>query len=81
MIQEEIKRILNEPVSRSSDSAKQQVSKRCKDLATFMESLMDKITKSDHGKSDEIQAEEDSFSVLNAIFANSERIFSVSRHR
>ena len=62
-IQDEIKRILSEPISRSSESAKQQVSKRCKDLATFMESLMDKITKSDQGKFGEIQLEDASFSV------------------
>lgn len=62
-IQDEIKRILSEPISRSSESAKQQVSKRCKDLATFMESLMDKITKSDQGKFGEIKLEDASFSV------------------
>lgn len=53
--------MLNEPILRSSDSAKQQVSKRCKDLATFMESLMDEITKPE--KLDEAQAEDDSFLV------------------
>ena len=55
IIIEEIKRMLNEPVHRSSESAKQQVSKRCKDLATFMESLMDEITKPE--KFDETQVE------------------------
>lgn len=45
-IQEEIMKMLAEPVSRSSDTAKQQVSKRCKALASFMETLMDEVTAS-----------------------------------
>uniref|UniRef100_A0A0A9VU86 Period circadian protein n=2 Tax=Lygus hesperus TaxID=30085 RepID=A0A0A9VU86_LYGHE len=45
IVKEEIKYLLNETVVRSPETAKQQVSKRCKDLAAFMENLMDEITK------------------------------------
>lgn len=45
-IQDEILKMLTEPVSRPSDTVKQQVSKRCKVLASFMETLMDEVTKS-----------------------------------
>lgn len=44
-MQEDILALLAEPVSRPSDTAKQQVSKRCKALASFMETLMDDVTK------------------------------------
>ena len=46
MIQEEILKILNETVTRPSDTVKQQVSKRCQVLASFMETLMDEVTNS-----------------------------------
>lgn len=45
IIQEEILNILIEPISRPSDTAKQQVSKRCQALASFMETLMDEVTR------------------------------------
>ncbi|BET00504.1 Period circadian protein [Nesidiocoris tenuis] len=45
IVQEEIKCLLNETVVRSTETAKQQVSKRCQDLAAFMENLVDEITK------------------------------------
>lgn len=45
-IQEEILKLLTEPISRPSDTVKQQVSKRCQALASFMETLMDEVTKS-----------------------------------
>lgn len=47
MIQEEIFKLLDDPVPRSSETVKQQVSKRCQALANFMESLMTEINKSD----------------------------------
>ncbi|XP_065349399.1 period circadian protein isoform X1 [Cloeon dipterum] len=62
IIQEEILFMLNQPVTRPLETAKQQVSKRCKDLATFMESLMDeKISKPDLKV--DLPPEEQSFSV------------------
>lgn len=45
-IQDEILKLLTEPVARPSDTIKQQVSKRCQVLANFMETLMDEVTKS-----------------------------------
>lgn len=62
IVQEEIKCLLNETVTRTSETAKQQVSKRCKDLAAFMENLMDEITKPPDLKVD-VPTEEQSFSV------------------
>ncbi|CAH0556603.1 unnamed protein product [Brassicogethes aeneus] len=46
IIQEEILVLLNDELSRPSEAAKHEVSKRCKDLANFMESLMDEVNKS-----------------------------------
>lgn len=46
IIREEILKLLTEPVTRPSDTVKQQVSKRCQALASFMETLMDEVTKS-----------------------------------
>lgn len=46
-IQDDILKMLTEPVTRPSDTAKQQVSERCQVLASFMEALMDEVTKSD----------------------------------
>lgn len=45
IIREEILKLLNEIVTRPSDTVKQQVSKRCQALASFMETLMDEVTK------------------------------------
>lgn len=45
LIQEEILKMLTEPVIRPSDTVKQEVSKRCQVLASFMETLMDEVTK------------------------------------
>lgn len=41
----EILRLMIEPVLRSQDSVKQEVSKRCQALASFMETLMSEVTK------------------------------------
>lgn len=46
IIRDEILKLLTEPVTRPSDTVKQQVSKRCQALASFMETLMDEVTKS-----------------------------------
>lgn len=46
IIREQILKLLTEPVTRPSDTVKQQVSKRCQALASFMETLMDEVTKS-----------------------------------
>lgn len=46
-IQVEVLKLLSEPVPRPSDSVKQQVSKRCQALASFMESLMDEVKRHD----------------------------------
>jgi len=46
VIQDEILKLLTEPVTRPSDTVKQQVSKRCQALASFMETLMDEVIKS-----------------------------------
>ncbi|XP_052889836.1 period circadian protein [Anopheles moucheti] len=43
MIEEQILRMLKEPVAKPSDMVKQEVSKRCKALASFMEELMDEV--------------------------------------
>lgn len=43
-IEEQILRLLREPVAKPSDMVKQEVSKRCKALASFMETLMDEVT-------------------------------------
>jgi period circadian protein 2 len=45
-IQDEILKMLTEPITRPSDTVKQQVSKRCQVLASFMETLMDEVTQS-----------------------------------
>lgn len=47
LIKEKIIHLLAEPVSRPFDTVKQQVSKRCQALASFMETLMDEVTSSD----------------------------------
>lgn len=47
IVQCEILKMLQEPITRPSDTVKQQVSKRCQVLANFMENLMDEVTKSD----------------------------------
>ncbi|XP_037914579.1 period circadian protein isoform X3 [Hermetia illucens] len=46
-LREEILQLLSETVSRTSDTAKQEVSKRCQALASFMETLMDEVTRKD----------------------------------
>ncbi|XP_059620857.1 period circadian protein isoform X2 [Phlebotomus argentipes] len=45
--QEKILCLLTEPVSKDLDTVKQQVSKRCLALASFMETLMDEVTRPD----------------------------------
>lgn len=49
-IQDDILKMLTEPVTRPSDTVKQQVSMRCQVLASFMETLMDEVTKSESKK-------------------------------
>ncbi|KAK9869818.1 hypothetical protein WA026_003547 [Henosepilachna vigintioctopunctata] len=44
-VQGEILLLLNKEITRPNDAAKHEVSKRCKDLANFMESLMDEVKK------------------------------------
>uniref|UniRef100_A0A182QGN9 Period circadian protein n=1 Tax=Anopheles farauti TaxID=69004 RepID=A0A182QGN9_9DIPT len=44
IVEEQILRLLKEPVAKPSDMVKQEVSKRCKALASFMEELMDEVT-------------------------------------
>ncbi|KAK9736489.1 Period protein 2/3C-terminal region [Popillia japonica] len=46
LIQEEILVLLNKELSRPNEVVKHEVSKRCKDLATFMETLMHEVSKS-----------------------------------
>ncbi|XP_068903032.1 period circadian protein isoform X3 [Tenebrio molitor] len=46
LIQGEILLLLNKELSRPSEAAKHEVSRRCKDLANFMEYLMDEVNKS-----------------------------------
>lgn len=46
-LQEEILKLLLEPVSRPTDMIKKQVSKRCQALASFMETLIDDVTRQD----------------------------------
>lgn len=46
IIREEILKLLSESVIRPNDTVKQQVSKRCQALASFMETLMEEVTKS-----------------------------------
>lgn len=43
-LQEDIIKLLSEPVSRPSDTVKEQVSKRCQALASFMETLIGDVT-------------------------------------
>lgn len=49
-IQDDILKMLTEPVTRPSDTVKQQVSMRCQVLASFMETLMDEVTNSESKK-------------------------------
>ncbi|KAH8396277.1 hypothetical protein KR222_007224 [Zaprionus bogoriensis] len=46
-IKEDIVKLLAESVSRPSDTVKQEVSRRCQALASFMETLMDEVTRAD----------------------------------
>ncbi|XP_017137127.1 period circadian protein isoform X2 [Drosophila miranda] len=46
-IKEEIVNLLAEKVSRPSDTVKQEVSRRCQALASFMETLMDEVSRAD----------------------------------
>lgn len=66
IVQEEIKCLLNETIVRNCETAKQQVTKRCKDLAAFMENLMDELTKPPNLKVD-VPTEEQSFSERDSV--------------
>lgn len=44
---EEILKLLSETLSRPSDTVKQEVSRRCQALASFMETLMDEVSRND----------------------------------
>ncbi|XP_017478335.1 PREDICTED: period circadian protein isoform X2 [Rhagoletis zephyria] len=46
-IKDEILKLLDETISRPSDTVKQEVSRRCQALASFMETLMDEVTRTD----------------------------------
>ncbi|KAI8033956.1 hypothetical protein M5D96_013288 [Drosophila gunungcola] len=46
-IKEDIVKLLAETVSRPSDTVKQEVSRRCQALASFMETLMDEVSRAD----------------------------------
>nr|ABB20914.1 period [Ceratitis capitata] len=46
-IKDEILKLLEESISRPSDTVKQEVSRRCQALASFMETLMDEVTRTD----------------------------------
>ncbi|XP_030378120.1 period circadian protein [Scaptodrosophila lebanonensis] len=46
-IKEEIVKLFAESVSRPSDAVKQEVSRRCQALASFMETLMDEVSRAD----------------------------------
>ncbi|XP_050560394.1 period circadian protein isoform X26 [Spodoptera frugiperda] len=47
MLRETIIRTMNEALTKPAEIAKQQMSKRCQDLASFMESLMEEVPKTD----------------------------------
>ncbi|XP_047040217.1 period circadian protein-like isoform X4 [Helicoverpa zea] len=47
MLRENIIRTMNEALTKPAELAKQQMSKRCQDLASFMESLMEEAPKTD----------------------------------
>nr|AAS49924.1 circadian clock protein period [Mamestra brassicae] len=47
MLRENIVRTMNEALTKPAELAKQQMSKRCQDLASFMESLMEEAPKTD----------------------------------
>lgn len=46
-VKEDILKLLSETVSRPSDAVKQEVSRRCQALASFMETLMDEVSRTD----------------------------------
>ena len=46
-IKDDIVKLLAETISRPSDTVKQEVSRRCQALASFMETLMDEVTRAD----------------------------------
>ncbi|KAM7349376.1 period circadian regulator isoform 1-T1 [Cochliomyia hominivorax] len=46
-IKEDIVKLLAETISRPSDTVKQEVSRRCQALASFMETLMDEVSRTD----------------------------------
>ncbi|CRL07870.1 CLUMA_CG020824, isoform A [Clunio marinus] len=55
IIQDEILKLLTEQVSRPTETAKQQVSRRCQVLASFMETLLEEVTKT--GSKNDMQVE------------------------
>lgn len=62
IIQEEIRTLLDESIQRKSDITELDVSKRCKDLASFMENLLQETRTPGFGK-DVLATDERSFSV------------------
>lgn len=66
IIQEEIQCVLSEAVLRTAETAKKQVSKCCKDLAMFMETLMDEIAKPQDIKLD-VPTDDHSFSERDSV--------------
>ncbi|GLH14252.1 Period circadian protein [Gryllus bimaculatus] len=65
VIQHEIENLLKETIQRTTEAAKQVASKRCKDLATFMEILMDEVTKPELKV--DLPSEEQSFSERDSV--------------
>ncbi|KAK2588410.1 hypothetical protein KPH14_004414 [Odynerus spinipes] len=61
IIQNEIRAVLDESIQRTSDKTEHDVSKRCKDLASFMESLLQEMRTSALGK-DMLAGDDRSFS-------------------
>ncbi|XP_075991029.1 period circadian regulator isoform X11 [Anticarsia gemmatalis] len=61
MLRENIVRTMNEVLTKPAELAKQQMTKRCQDLATFMESLMEEQPKTDEELRLEIQDPDNSY--------------------
>ncbi|XP_068633889.1 period circadian protein isoform X3 [Battus philenor] len=60
-LRESILKILNEALTKPAEAAKQQMSKRCQDLASFMESLLEDQPKNDEDMRLDIQDQEHSY--------------------
>nr|ADO24377.1 period [Laupala paranigra] len=65
VIEQEIEHLLNETIQRTTEAAKQLASQRCKDLATFMENLMEEVAKPELKV--DLPTEEQSFSERDSV--------------